>query len=372
MKETLRTGDRGRAVRELNEGLRALGYEAGAGDRFTQATARGVFALQQERGLDATGEGDSRTRSLLSLLVCNDPGEAFYGDADGDGQLTVKDVGIVLKSLLTGRTEPTVALDADGSGKVDLNDAVYLLKCITGLAAPKPNDPWIDPEEGVGENAQKAVREALLDVSPLRRQIVEAALPFAFDPHGTEVAAFPKSLYVWGGNLYDADKTLYCPTSAAIELLAARKPAFFSGGRREMMLSALQNAASLGDSLSGADCSGAIVGLWRKFDLVDGDFDAVANRLLHEPLSYPIDREALLPGDLVGFDGHIGLYAGAGRVIEWAGGAYGCQLTRLAGRCCWSFTEKRLIRMQKDFETFTRPFFLIDGRADNGYTITLD
>ena len=363
MKETLRMGDRGRAVRALNEGLRALGYEAGAGDRFTQNTARGLFDLQTDRGLPPTGEGDSRTRSLLSLLVCNDPGEAFYDDADGDGQLTVKDVGLVLKSLLTGQSAPTVALDADGSGRVDLKDALYLIQCLTGRAAPKPNAPWIDPEAGVGADAdvRRAVGQALLNVSPLRRQLVEAALPFAYDPHGPQVAAFPKSLYIWGANLYGPDGTLYCPTSAAVELLAARKPAFFNGGRREMMLSALQNAASLGDRLSGADCSGAIVGLWRKFGLVEPRFDAIANRLLREPLSYPIPREDLLPGDLVGFDGHIGLYAGAGRVIEWAGGAYGCQLTRLTGRCCWSFTERRLVKMQKDFEVFARPFFFVDG-----------
>ena len=361
MKETLNMGDRGRAVRELNEGLRALGYEAGAGDRFTQATARGLYALQQDRGLDPTGRGDSRTRSLLSLLVCNDPGEAFYGDADGDGQLTVKDVGVVLKSLLISKVAPTVALDADGSGRVDVKDALYLMKCLTGRAAPRPNAPWIDPEAGVGEDALQAVAQALQSVSPLRRQLVEAALPFCYDPHGPQVAAFPKSLYIWGANLYGPDGDLYCPTSASVELLAARKPAFFSGGRREMMLSALQNAASLGAPLSGADCSGAIVGLWRRFGLVEGRFDAIANKLLHEPLSRPIQKADLLPGDLVGFDGHVGLYAGAGRVVEWAGGAYGCQLTRLTGRCCWSFTEKRLIRMQKDFEVFTRPFFFIDG-----------
>ena len=364
MRETLTAGDRGRAVRELNEGLRTLGYEAGAGDRFTQATARGLFALQQDRGLEPTGKGDSHTRSLLSLLVCNDPGEAFYGDADGDGQLTVKDVGIVLKSLFTGKTAPTVALDADGSGKVDINDALYLLKCITGRADPKPNAPWIDPEAGVGEDALQAVNEALQNVAPLRRQLVEAALPFAFDPHGEQAAAFPKSLYIWGANLYGPDGELYCPTSASVELLAARKPAFLDRGRREMILSALQNAASLGDRLSGADCSGAIVGLWRKFDLVEGKFDAVANKLLRAPLSYPIRKEDLLPGDLVGFDGHIGLYAGAGRVVEWAGGAYGCQLTRLTGRCCWSFTERRLVKMQKDFEVFTRPFFFVDGSVE--------
>ena len=361
MKETLTLGDRGKAVRAMNDGLRALGYEAGTGDRFTQSTARGLFSLQTDRGLEATGEGDCRTRSLLSLLICNDPGEAFYGDADGDGQLTVKDVGVVLKSLLISKVAPTVALDADGSGRVDVKDALYLMKCLTGRAAPRPNAPWIDPEAGVGEDALQAVAQALQSVSPLRRQLVEAALPFCYDPHGPQVAAFPKSLYIWGANLYGPDGDLYCPTSASVELLAARKPAFFSGGRREMMLSALQNAASLGAPLSGADCSGAIVGLWRRFGLVEGRFDAIANKLLHEPLSRPIQKADLLLGDLVGFDGHVGLYAGAGRVVEWAGGAYGCQLTRLTGRCCWSFTEKRLIRMQKDFEVFTRPFFFIDG-----------
>ena len=361
MKETLTLGDRGKAVRAMNDGLRALGYEAGTGDRFTQSTARGLFSLQTDRGLETTGEGDCRTRSLLSLLICNDPGEAFYGDADGDGQLTVKDVGVVLKSLLISKVAPTVALDADGSGRVDVKDALYLMKCLTGRAAPRPNAPWIDPEAGVGEDALQAVAQALQSVSPLRRQLVEAALPFCYDPHGPQVAAFPKSLYIWGANLYGSDGDLYCPTSASVELLAARKPAFFSGGRREMMLSALQNAASLGAPLSGADCSGAIVGLWRRFGLVEGRFDAIANKLLHEPLSRPIQKADLLPGDLVGFDGHVGLYAGAGRVVEWAGGAYGCQLTRLTGRCCWSFTEKRLIRMQKDFEVFTRPFFFIDG-----------
>jgi len=368
MKETLTMGDRGRAVRELNANLKTLGYEAGAGDRFTQATARGLAALQQDRGLDANGQGDSRTRSLLSLLVCNDPAEAFYGDADGDGQLTVKDVGLVLKSLLAGKAAPTVALDADGSGQVDVKDALYLVKCLLGRAAPKPNAPWIDPGSGIGEDTQRNVERALREVSPLRRQLVESALPFAYDPHGHEAAAFPKSLYIWGANLYGPDGALFCPTSAEVMLLAARKPAFFSGGRREMMLSALQNAAALGERLSGADCSGAIVGLWRRFGLVDPAFDAVANRLLREPLAFPVAKESLLPGDLVGFDGHIGLYAGAGRVVEWAGGAYGCQLTRLTGRCCWSFTERRLIRMQKDFEIFARPFFLVDGREENRYT----
>ena len=161
-----------------------------------------------------------------------------------------------------------VALAMDDNGLTP-EDARYLVKCLIGRAAPKPNAPWVGPDAGVGTDARRAIDQALRGVTPLRRQLVEAALPFACDPHGTQVAAFPRSLYLWGADLFGADKALYCPTSAAIELMAARKPAFFDGGRREMMLSALQNAASLGDRLSAADCSGAIVGLWRKFDLVE-------------------------------------------------------------------------------------------------------
>ena len=193
MKETLTLGDRGKAVRAMNDGLRALGYEAGTGDRFTQSTARGLFSLQTDRGLEATGEGDCRTRSLLSLLICNDPGEAFYGDADGDGQLTVKDVGVVLKSLLISKVAPTVALDADGSGRVDVKDALYLMKCLTGRAAPRPNAPWIDPEAGVGEDALQAVAQALQSVSPSGGSWWRRRCPSATTPTGPRWRRSPRA-----------------------------------------------------------------------------------------------------------------------------------------------------------------------------------
>ena len=85
MKETLSVGDRGRAVRALNEGLRALGYEAGTGDRFTQSTARGLFALQQDRGLDPTGVGTAAPGACCPCWCATIPGKPFTATRTGTG-----------------------------------------------------------------------------------------------------------------------------------------------------------------------------------------------------------------------------------------------------------------------------------------------
>lgn len=359
--ENLRRGDTGKTVEELNESLRCLGYPAGKRKLFTGDTQRGLTAFQGDRGLPATGEADARSRSLLALLLCDDPGEAFYGDANGDGMLTMEDMGELLLSLLRRKRElPLVRLDADGNGHVDLKDGAYLLKCILGRSTPVAADPYIEPEQGVEMQTLKRVEKALSEADPLRQAIVREALAYAWDPESETVAAFPKSLYLWGGNLYGPDLAPNYPTTAEISLLALKKPAFFDQGRKEMMLQALQNAASLGDKLTGADCSGAVVGIWRKLGLVKPRFDAVANLLLSPPISYPVNRKTLLPGDLVGFDGHVGIYAGDNRAIEWVGGAYGCQLTRLGDRRCWNFTERKLVTMKQNFHRFARPAFLLE------------
>lgn len=45
-----------------------------------------------------------------------------------------------------------------------------------------------------------------------------------------------------------------------------------------------------------------------------------------------IDTIPELPGVLVRYDGHVGVYAGDGKVVEWRGFKYGSQVTKLAGR----------------------------------------
>ena len=54
-----------------------------------------------------------------------------------------------------------------------------------------------------------------------------------------------------------------------------------------------------------------------------------------------INKSELIPADWVGKSGHIGTYVGGGLVVEFYGGAYGCQLTELDNRCGYDFLDKR-------------------------------
>lgn len=352
MEEILQKGDTGPAVAALQALLSQAGFDTAEDGVYGDETEDRVLAFQQSRGLASTGTADSRTRALLTLLSKNDTDELFfYGDADRDGMLTAKDALLTVRSLLcpadkTGRE----MLDANGDGTVNAEDALFLLKCLFGREHVRPvREKTPLPAEEPSPAAETILR-ALKEETPLRHALVTEALSFAYDPLTEPVLPFPRSLYLWGANLYTEEKTLFCPAPADIALGALKRPGFFDGGRREMMLRAL---AQGGGKLSAADCSGGIVGLWRKFSLCAPAFDASSEELMR--MGRRIEKEELRPGDLAGFPGHIGLYAGSGTVIEWAGGAFGCQITRLDKRQCWSFPEKRLVTLQKRFEVFTRP-----------------
>jgi len=83
----------------------------------------------------------------------------------------------------------------------------------------------------------------------------------------------------------------------------------------------------------------------RHAKVVPKSFDANANTLASKKHAAPIAQAALKAGDWAHRDGHIGLFVGGGYVVEWIGGAYGCQLTKLAARCCYSFLTGRITRL---------------------------
>lgn len=356
MEEILRKGDAGPAVRALQTLLTQAGFETEADGSFSEETAAQVLAFQKDRGLPPTGEADSRTRALLILLSRNDTDELFfYGDADKDGMLTPKDALLTLRALLSpARGEEAWLYDANGDGAINANDALFLVKCLFGKERVRPLRERAKTVDAEPSAAARDILTALESETPLRRALVTEALRFAWDPLTEPLRPFPRSLYLWGANLYTEERTLFCPAPADIELAALKRPGFFKEGRKELMLRALAQGRG---KLSAADCSGAIVGLWRRFSLCEPDFDAPAIQLMK--MGAPVAAEELRPGDLTGFPGHIGLYAGCGTVVEWVGGAFGCQLTRLNERRCWSFAEKRFVILQKRFETFTRPDCLL-------------
>ncbi len=190
----------------------------------------------------------------------------------------------------------------------------------------------------IGESAAQEIQSALNTVNETRCAIVLDALQFAFDP--ALPREYPVSLYIRGGNLYNTDLKPNIITLERIAIGAKRQPEFYDGGRREMM----ERAVEKNPQITGADCSGGVVGLLRHAGVVSPKFDLAADGFSANRNYTHIERDALLPADLLHRDGHIGLYAGGGYAAEWMGGAYGCQLTKLSARRGWNFVRQNLDR----------------------------
>ncbi len=233
----------------------------------------------------------------------------------------------------------------------------YAIEAAAGLgdsAAALPQsglEPSLSLPEQLGDRAKVSLGAALSGIAEKRRMLVQTALRFAYDPACP--ADYPQSLYIRGGNLFNADLRENIITRDRILSGAARQPQYYDGGRKEMMLRAVEN----NPSLTGADCSGGVVGLLRNGALVASGFDATADALCSDRYSYALSQEALLPGDFVGRSGHIGLYVGGGYAVEWMGGAYGCQLTALDARRGYDFVRRRM-RSFSGWTKFRRPKWL--------------
>ena len=222
------------------------------------------------------------------------------------------------------------------------------------LAAEEPakevNFPSLNKMKHISATHRAAIAKDLANVSELRQKIVLEILNYAYDK---DVPGEPRALYIFGANLYDKDLKLNYADAAEIEKHAKRYPNYFNGGRKEWMLEQVKKNSKLAAS----DCSGMEVGYLRKHKLVPSSFDTTANNLTTaKQYSTPINKKDLKPGDWVGKAGHIGTYVGGGLVVEFYGGAYGCQLTELNNRRGWNFVAKRL-EAGSPWTRFCRPTF---------------
>ena len=222
------------------------------------------------------------------------------------------------------------------------------------LAAEKPvkevDFPSLDKMKHISSAHRAAIAKDLANVSELRQKIVLEILDYAYDK---DVPGEPRALYIFGANLYDKDLKLNYADAAEIEKHAKRYPTYFNGGRKEWMLEQVKK----NPKLLASDCSGMEVGYLREHKLVPSSFDTTANNFTTaKQYSTPINKKDLKPGDWVGKAGHIGTYVGGGLVVEFYGGAYGCQLTELNNRRGWNFVAKRL-EAGSPWTRFCRPKF---------------
>lgn len=203
--------------------------------------------------------------------------------------------------------------------------------------------PSADVPEWIAEPARSEISRALAGVSVRRREICLLALKYCVDRNAKP--DLMKCFYIRGGNLFDKDLSLHVMTEARLNSYfrkAAYEP-YYDSGRKELMQ---RQAAISGYTIPGADCSGYIVGLWRKSGVVSSGFDSNANHLYS---SYCVDRKAsdLLPGDLAHKDGHIGLVVAPNWIVESAGAAYGVQLTKRTDRRVMDFRTRKIVKLSK-------------------------
>ena len=203
----------------------------------------------------------------------------------------------------------------------------------------------------ISEKSRAAINEALKRVNYLRRRVVLEALKYATDESIAAQFDYPSSLYIRGGNLYNKDNTLNVITEKYLTGSYKKKYASYcTSGRLEMMVNAVKYVLGI----TGCDCSGGIIGLFRHFGLIPMNTDATANGLCGSGYSTTIKKVDLEAGDFVGRDGHICLYVGGGYILEWAGGEYGCQLSNMNKHQCWSYTKRKFVK-QKACTRYRKP-----------------
>lgn len=213
------------------------------------------------------------------------------------------------------------------------------------------HDVGVDTPENISQKASEKILADLATVNSTRQEIVAELLKYAVDLN--DLPKYMISFYIRGGNLFNQDLTVNTMSSSKLTSYFSRADyaPYYDNGRKEVMLAAAQ-AANF--KITGADCSGGVVGILRYFKKVKASFDSNANSLCGNSHSTAITKAELLPGDWVGRDGHIGVYVGGGYVVEWVGGAYGCQLTVLNSRYVYNFQTKKK-QKYSDWTKFRRP-----------------
>lgn len=196
------------------------------------------------------------------------------------------------------------------------------------------------------------INKALQDETSVRIELVKLDLKWIM-PHG---------LYVFGYNLYTPELKPKEITPDGIRKVAARYPGYYTKGRLDYQLNYIEECAEKKIRLSGCDCSGKEIGLYRKLGIFPPKWDSKAHWLFHSYCS-PISKSKLRPGDLLfkrkssGRIVHVAMYLGSGYISEAVGTAYGIQITDNYQHVVTNHITGKLETHTK-FNVFGRPTFI--------------
>lgn len=216
-----------------------------------------------------------------------------------------------------------------------------------GKVKPDVPSDLLDNYTHISVDKREKIEAEIKNISKLRQEIILEILNYAYDK---DVPGDVRALYIFGANLYDTNLKINYADEAEINRASRIYPRYFNNGRKEWM----KEQVKRNPKLPASDCSGMEVGYLRKHKLVSNSFDTTANNLCSDRCSSAISKNNLKPGDWVGFNGHIGTYVGAGYVVEFAGGAYGAQLTKLDDRELYDFIKKKVVNGSK-WNKFRQP-----------------
>ncbi len=292
----------GEDVRHVKDRLVELGYlRASTHNRFGSDTHAAVRRYQADRGLDVDG--------IVGPLTW----AALFDDADS-----------------------TAAPAAGANVPEEIVNEEALLDAVNE-EIPPTDEIGDEIPAHIVNTAAAAIMAALAGVSSTRKAIVLEALRWAVDP--SEPGDTMRSFYIRGGNLYNKNTlalNVMIESKLSSYFANSAHSQYYDGGRKELMQRMAEASAF---TITGADCSGGVVGLWLHQGVVKVGFDATANDLYNKYCTPTGDPQ---PADLAWRSGHIGVYVGGGYVVEWVGGAYGCQLTRISKRRAYNYLTGRL------------------------------
>lgn len=369
----LKKGSRGEDVKYMQECLITLGYSVGASKAdgiFGSNTETAVKKYQAnhkdiygkalsvdgkigekswyaiERDYKEKTEKIKYTRVLKLGMSGNDV--KYMKDCLFKLKYYSKDITKISNNTFGNDTEKAVKIyqkeNKDTSGRALAVDGKigektwYAVERDYEAGKVKPDVPsgLLDNYTHISVDKREKIEVEIKNINKLRQEIILEILNYAYDK---DVPGDVRALYIFGANLYDTNLKINYADEAEIDRASRIYPRYFNNGRKEWM----KEQVKRNPKLPASDCSGMEVGYLRKHKLVSNSFDTTANNLCSDRCSSAISKNNLKPGDWVGFNGHIGTYVGAGYVVEFYGGAFGAQLTKLDERQGYDFIKKKVV-----------------------------